>query len=122
MISTYNAKIIARRSQQAQDYDQTGHGSGPGRPASASVSRVGGVPGRRIKRGGAMRHQTQSRRRHPILLLLLLPLVAVLVPEIYNRAGPAIGGMPFFYWYQLAWIGGVAVCTGIVYVATRSRR
>ena len=69
-----------------------------------------------------MRDQTQSRRRHPILLLLLLPLVAVLVPEIYNRASPAIGGMPFFYWWQLAWIAGVAVCTGIVYVATRSRR
>jgi hypothetical protein len=69
-----------------------------------------------------MRDQTRSRRRHPIVLLLLLPLVAVLVPEIYNRASPAIGGMPFFYWYQLAWIAGVAVCTGIVYVATRSRR
>jgi hypothetical protein len=71
-----------------------------------------------------MRNQVQSRRRHPILLLLLLllPLVAVLVPEIYNRASPAIGGMPFFYWYQLAWIAGVAVCTGIVYVVTRSRR
>ena len=69
-----------------------------------------------------MRHQTPSRRRHPIVLLLLVPLVAVLVPEIYNRASPAIGGMPFFYWYQLAWIAGVAVCTGIVYVATRSRR
>jgi hypothetical protein len=54
-------------------------------------------------------------------LLLLLPLVAVLVPEFYNRASPSIGGMPFFYWYQLAWIAGVAVCTGIVYLATRSR-
>ena len=42
-----------------------------------------------------MRHQTPSRRPHPIVLLLLVPLVAVLVPEIYNRASPAIGGMPF---------------------------
>jgi hypothetical protein len=30
--------------------------------------------------------------------------------------------MPFFYWYQLAWVAGVAVCTGIVYLATRSAR
>jgi Protein of unknown function (DUF3311) len=68
-----------------------------------------------------MRNRSPSRHRHPILLLLLLPLVAVLVPEFYNRAGPSIGGMPFFYWYQLAWVAGVAVCTGIVYVTTRSR-
>lgn len=68
-----------------------------------------------------MRQRSPSRRRHPIVLLLLLPLVAVLVPEFYNFADPSIGGMPFFYWYQLAWIAGVAVCTGIVYVVTRNR-
>lgn len=28
--------------------------------------------------------------------------------------------MPFFYWYQLAWVAGVAICTGIVYAATRN--
>ena len=67
-----------------------------------------------------MRPRTPSRRRHPILLLLLLPLVAVLVPEFYNFAKPSIGGMPFFYWWQLMWVAGVAVCTGIVYLVTRS--
>ena len=69
-----------------------------------------------------MRTRTPSRRRHPIVLLLLLPLVAVLVPEFYNFAHPSIGGMPFFYWWQLMWVAGVAVCTGIVYLATRSPR
>jgi hypothetical protein len=69
-----------------------------------------------------MRTRTPSRRRHPIVLLLLLPLIAVLVPEFYNFAAPSIGGMPFFYWWQLLWVGGVAVCTGIVYLATRSPR
>ena len=70
-----------------------------------------------------MSHATRSRRRNPaVYLLLLVPLVAVLVPEFYNFASPSIGGMPFFYWYQLAWIAGVAVCTGIVYAATRSTR
>lgn len=70
-----------------------------------------------------MHPRTPSRRRHPIvLLLLLLPLVAVLVPEFYNFAHPSIGGMPFFYWWQLLWIAGVAACTGIVYLLTRSTR
>jgi Protein of unknown function (DUF3311) len=69
-----------------------------------------------------MNPRTPSRRRRPIMLLLLLPLVAVLVPEFYNHASPSIGGMPFFYWWQLLWIAGVAVCTGIVFLVTRSTR
>jgi hypothetical protein len=69
-----------------------------------------------------MSNDTRRRRWHPVVLLLLVPLVAVLVPPFYNFASPAIGGMPFFYWYQLAWVAGVAVCTGIVYLATRSAR
>ena len=69
-----------------------------------------------------MHPRPTPRRRHPILLLLLVPLIAVLIPEIYNFASPSIGGMPFFYWWQLLWIAGVAVCTGIVYLVTRSTR
>jgi len=64
----------------------------------------------------------RPRRRRPVILLLAVPLIAVLIPEFYNFGHPAIGGMPFFYWWQLAWIAGVAVCTGIVYRATRSPR
>ena len=69
-----------------------------------------------------MSNETRRHRRHPIVLLLLVPLVAVLVPPLYNFANPSIGGMPFFYWYQLAWVAGVAACTAIVYRATRSTR
>ena len=69
-----------------------------------------------------MTQYSRQRRRRPVTLLLLVPLVAVLVPEFYNFSSPAIGGMPFFYWYQLAWVAGVAVCTAIVYFATRSPR
>ena len=69
-----------------------------------------------------MTHYSRQHRRRPVVLLLLVPLVAVLVPEFYNFNSPAIGGMPFFYWYQLAWVAGVAVCTAIVYFATRSPR
>jgi Protein of unknown function (DUF3311) len=64
----------------------------------------------------------RPRRRRPVVLLLVVPLIAVLIPEFYNFGSPAIGGMPFFYWWQLAWIAGVAVCTGVVYRATRSTR
>ncbi len=69
-----------------------------------------------------MSDNSRQRRRHPVVLLLLLPLIAVLVPEFYNFRNPGIGGMPFFYWYQLAWVAGVAVVCAIVYLATRSAR
>lgn len=69
-----------------------------------------------------MARHREPRRRKLIFLLLLLPLVATLVPEFYNFTQPSIGGMPFFYWWQLLWIGGVAACTGIVYLVTRRAR
>jgi hypothetical protein len=69
-----------------------------------------------------MNDNGRPRRLRPVVLLLVVPLIAVLIPEFYNFSNPAIGGMPFFYWWQLAWIAGVAVCTGIVYRATRSPR
>jgi Protein of unknown function (DUF3311) len=70
-----------------------------------------------------MNEEPRPRLRHRwVLLLLLVPLVAVLVPEFYNFSSPSIGGMPFFYWWQLAWIAGVAVCVAIVYLATRRAR
>lgn len=70
-----------------------------------------------------MNDEPRPRQRNRwVLLLLLVPLVAVLVPEFYNFSSPSIGGMPFFYWWQLLWIAGVAVCVGIVYFATRRTR
>lgn len=57
----------------------------------------------------------------PVDLILLLPLIGTLVPEFYNRAAPAIGGMPFFYWYQLAWIPVSVSLTYLVYRVTRER-
>jgi len=51
--------------------------------------------------------------------LLVLPFLATLVPSLYNRAEPAFLGMPFFYWYQLAWVPITAVLLGAVVYATR---
>ena len=69
-----------------------------------------------------MYDHVRRRRRHPIVLLLLLPLIGTLVPEFYNRNAPAIGGMPFFYWYQLVWIPVSVACTWVVYRVTRRPR
>ncbi len=43
-------------------------------------------------------------RRYWPRLLFLIPLIAMLSVPSYNRLEPALGGVPFFYWYQLAWI------------------
>jgi Protein of unknown function (DUF3311) len=69
-----------------------------------------------------MYDNVRRRRWHPVVLLLLLPLVGTLVPAFYNQIHPSIGGMPFFYWYQLAWIPVSVLCTWAVYRATRRQR
>jgi hypothetical protein len=51
--------------------------------------------------------------------LLILPFAGTLIPPLYNHAAPALFGMPFFYWYQLAWIPVTAVLLGLVVVLTR---
>ncbi|MEO9171000.1 MAG: DUF3311 domain-containing protein [Candidatus Baltobacteraceae bacterium] len=52
-------------------------------------------------------------------LLLILPFVGTLIPQIYNRAEPALFGLPFFYWYQLAWVLVTSVLLGLIVVTTR---
>ncbi|MBC7375139.1 MAG: DUF3311 domain-containing protein [Frankiales bacterium] len=53
--------------------------------------------------------------------LLVLPLLVTLYPPLYNRVTPELGGIPFFYWYQLAVISVGVVCTYAVYRASRRR-
>jgi hypothetical protein len=50
---------------------------------------------------------------------LIAPFVALLWVPFYNRVEPRAGSIPFFYWYQFAWIGISAVLTVVVYFATR---
>jgi hypothetical protein len=52
-------------------------------------------------------------------LLLIVPFVATVFPQFYASDGPSILGIPFFYWYQIAWTALSGVVTGIVYFATR---
>jgi|1186.fasta_scaffold453372_2 hypothetical protein len=55
-------------------------------------------------------------------LLLLIPLVGVLIPSVYNKSDPSLGGIPFFYWYQMAWIAVSVLVTLVVYRMTRGER
>lgn len=61
------------------------------------------------------------RLRHLWYVLLVIPFPAVLVPTIYTRETPKLGGVPFFYWYQFAWIIVTVILTAIVYFATREK-
>ena len=54
-------------------------------------------------------------------LLLVLPFAGTLFPFLYNRADPALFGMPFFYWYQLAWVVVTTALLGLVVYLTRER-
>jgi hypothetical protein len=54
--------------------------------------------------------------------LLLLPLVGLLYPPLYAYDDPQIWGIPFFYWYQFAWVIVTAILLGIIYQMTRSER
>jgi hypothetical protein len=63
----------------------------------------------------------QSSERSPIVWLLLVPVVLVIWPPLYNRIEPTLFGIPFFYWYQLAVIPIGVICTTIVYRGTTRR-
>ena len=48
--------------------------------------------------------------------LLLGECLVILIPSIYGRATPKLFGIPFFYWFQLAWIIVGMIVTGIAYL------
>ena len=52
-------------------------------------------------------------------VLLLIPFLATLYPPLYNRADPVLAGIPFFYWYLLAWVPITALLT---WIAERLRK
>ena len=62
-----------------------------------------------------------SRAGSPWRLLLVIPFVGVLWVPFYNSVEPRLGGIPYFYWYQFAWIAIGAALTAFVYLVTRER-
>jgi hypothetical protein len=64
-------------------------------------------------------NQQLRRRRWLWYLLLVVPFVGTLWVPFYNAVEPRLGGIPYFYWYQLGWVGIGAAITALVYFATR---
>ncbi len=62
----------------------------------------------------------RSDRSH-VNWLLLVPVLLVIWPPIFNRNDPELFGIPFFYWYQLAVIPVGVTCTLLAYRATTRR-
>lgn len=54
--------------------------------------------------------------RYRWFLLLLLPFIGLLWVPAYNHVTPLLWGIPFFFWYQFAWVFISAAITAIVYV------
>ncbi|GAA2248162.1 hypothetical protein GCM10010232_39330 [Streptomyces amakusaensis] len=70
--------------------------------------------GRRAGSGGAGR-----LRRGAAGVCLLAPVVALLWVPGYAREEPRLAGVPFFYWYQLAWVPLCALGLLAAYLLTR---
>lgn len=49
---------------------------------------------------------------------LAAPFVALLWVPFYAE-GPALGGIPFFYWYQLVWVPASVLLMSVAYLLLR---
>ncbi len=63
----------------------------------------------------------QNQRKAAYYWLFLIPFIATLVPSLYSKATPALGGFPFFYWYLILWIILVGVISGAIYFLSEPR-
>lgn len=55
-------------------------------------------------------------------VLLVVPIVALVWVSSYAREEPALGGFPFFIWYQFAWIGLTSALTWAAHRIVRIAR
>lgn len=51
-------------------------------------------------------------------LVLIVPFIATLFPQLYDSASPSLGGLPYFYWYQLLWVVVTGVLTIVIHYLT----
>ena len=63
----------------------------------------------------AGRGATVTPMRVVIALCLIAPFVAMLWVGSYAKTDPVFVGIPFFYWYQMAWVLISTVLTMIAY-------
>jgi len=51
-------------------------------------------------------------------ILTIIPFFALIDIPFYNRTNPELGGLPFFYWYQILWLfvaAALFATAGIIY-------
>ena len=53
-------------------------------------------------------------------LLLVVPLLMLITPW-FNFDQPRLFGMPFFYWYQFAFVPLGVLCVALVYIKTKDQ-
>ena len=74
---------------------------------------------------GGRRTESEARKKRETgrgwYWLFVLPFFGTFFPWIYNTDSPELFGIPFFYWYQMAWVPVTVVLTVIVYRATTRR-
>lgn len=93
------------------------HGSGHGPNGDAFP----GDP--RLTRDTAIRGPARPAPYIGAGILLAAAILFPLMPQLYSFDAPRLGGMPFFYWYQLLWVPVSAVLTGTAYwLVTREDR
>ncbi|MER5766503.1 DUF3311 domain-containing protein [Streptomyces sp. NPDC001985] len=61
-------------------------------------------------------------RRVAAGVALAVPVAALLWVPWYAREGPRLAGVPFFYWYQLAWVPGASLALFAARLLTRPAR
>ncbi|MFE7117740.1 DUF3311 domain-containing protein [Streptomyces sp. NPDC057654] len=73
-----------------------------------------------------MSEQPEAERRPVVTaplvvagVCLVIPFIAILWVGSYAKTDPAFIGIPFFYWYQMAWVLISTGLTSIAYVIVR---
>jgi hypothetical protein len=84
--------------------------------ATGAGGRFGGADASRSPEAPKKRETSRG-----LYWLLLVPFLGVLFPWIYNTDSPELFGIPFFWWYQMAWVPISAVLTVLVYRGTTRR-
>ncbi|WP_406278100.1 DUF3311 domain-containing protein [Embleya sp. NBC_00896] len=74
------------------------------------------MPGNPHPRADGRAH---TLRRTAAGVCLAAPVIALLWVPSYARRGPELAGVPFFYWYQLAWVPGCGLGLLIAYLLLR---
>ena len=49
-------------------------------------------------------------------VLILIPVVLALTVPLYQRTNPTLGGIPFFFWWQMVMAVAAACATGTTYL------